>query len=130
MALDPLEKDLLRWKMATKMGIFVEGGGTVSCVSGHYYEDLRSCELCQATHADELLVIKNRAGKKLHVAVPCLKEMVRFKVTDVDDLSRWLDKIKDLRVEAGRRKIEQQEIREAERKRLEKKVIVRKRPGA
>ena len=130
MALDPLEKEHLRRKMATRMGMFLESAKSVSCISGHVYDDLRLCELCQEVHADEILVIKNRAGKKLHVAVDCLKEMVRFKVTDVEDLPRWLDKIKDLWVEDEKRKAAAAAQREEERKRLEKKVIVRKRPTA
>ncbi len=129
MALDPLEKDHLRRKMADRMGIFLESAKAVSCVSGHHYDELRPCELCQATHADELLVIKNRSGKKMIVAVACLKEMIRFQVVvDVEDLGRWLDKIKELRSESEKRKVGQQAARDEERKRLEKKVIVRKRP--
>ncbi len=127
MALDPLEKEHLRQKMANKMGIFLEGGNSVQCVSGHYYEEARPCELCQMTHAHELVVIKNRAFKKMHVAVTCLKEMIRFKVCDAEDLVRWLDKMKDLKVEAERRRAESEVQRQEERKRLEKKVIVRKR---
>ena len=111
------------------MGIFLESGKSVSCVSGHHYEELRPCDLCQTTHADDLLVIKNRAGKKMIVAVSCLKEMIRFQVTDVEDLPRWLEKIKELRVEGEKRKVEQRAARDEERKRLEKKVIVRKRPA-
>jgi len=91
MALDPIEKDVLRRKMAQRMGIFLESGTTVSCVSGHFYFEPHFCDLCQTPHADEILVIKNRAGKKLQVSVPCLKEMVRFRVTDVEDLPRWLE---------------------------------------
>jgi hypothetical protein len=127
MALDPLEKDRLRKKMALKMGIFLESGQTVSCVSGHYYEEPHFCELCQATHAHEMLVIKNRSGKKLLVAAPCLLEMMRFQVTDVEDLPRWMEKLKELKAEEERRKLEKEQLRQEERKLLEKKVIVRKR---
>lgn len=126
MALDPLEREQLRRKMALRMGTF-ESSRVVSCVSGHYYEEPHLCELCQNVHATELLVIKNRAAKKMLVAVPCLKEMVRFQVTDVEDLARWLEKIKELEKEHAARKAEQAVQREEERKRLEKKVIVRKR---
>lgn len=128
MALDPLEKEHLRRKMAAKMGIFLEGGVAVSCVSGHVYSEApHYCELCQSAHADEILVIKNRSGKKMHVAVPCLLEMVRFKVTDVEELPRWLEKVKELRAEEARRRADQEEARREERKKLEKKVIVRRR---
>lgn len=127
MALDPLEKEHLRQRMALKMGVFLESGKSVSCVSGHYYEDAHFCELCQTTHATDLLVIKNRAGKKMLVASNCLKEMVRFKVTDVEDLARWLDKLKALQKEHDQRKLEKEEQRKEERKLLEKKVILRKR---
>ena len=130
MALDPLEKDQLRKKMATRMGVFLEGSKTVSCVSGHVYDEPRPCELCQRTHAEELLVVKNRAGKKLILSVDCLKEMVRFHVTDVEDLSKWLEKIKTLRHEEAKRKEDDVKIRAEERSRLEKKVIVRKRVPA
>ena len=127
MALDPIEKEQLRKKMAMKMGIFLESGSSVSCVSGHYYEEPHHCELCGANHADEILVVKNRGGKKLQVAVPCLREMVRFQVTDVEDFPRWLEKLKDLRAESDRRKVEREAQRQEERKRLEKRTIVRKR---
>jgi hypothetical protein len=127
MALDPLEKDQLRKKMATRMGSFLETGHAVSCVSGHYCEVPGFCELCQSGHAEELLVIKNRSGKKLKVAAPCLREMVRFQVAEVEDLPRWLEKLKELRLESDRRKSEEQRQHEEERKRLEKKVIVRRR---
>jgi hypothetical protein len=127
MALDPLEKERLRKRMALKMGSFLESGKSVSCVSGHYYDEPHLCELCGAVHADEILVVKNRAGRKMSIATPCLREMVRFQVTDVDDLPRWLEKLKELRVEAERRKLEREEQRQEERKRLEKRLIVRKR---
>lgn len=127
MALDPLEKDILRRKMALRMGVFLETGDTVSCVSSHFYFEPHLCELCQTTHADEILVIKNRAGKKMSVGVPCLKEMVRFRVTDVDDLPRWLEKLTELKAEAEKRRQAEALVRMEERKRLEKKVIVRKR---
>lgn len=127
MALDPLEREQLRRKMALRMGAFLESSHTVSCVSGHYYEEPHQCELCQTLHANQLLVIKNRAGKKMLVAVSCLKEMVRFQVADVEDLARWLEKIKSLEKEHMVRKEELAVQRLEERKRLEKKVIVRKR---
>ncbi len=127
MALDPLEKDQLRRKMATRMGSFLEAGPSVSCVSGHTCEEPGLCELCQRVHAEELLVIKNRSGKKLKVAAPCLLEMVRFQVAEVEELPRWLEKLKELRSEAERRKAEAQRQRDEDRKRLEKKVIVRRR---
>ena len=73
--------------------------------------------------------MKNRAGKKLSVAVPCLKEMIRFQVTDVEDFPRWLEKLKELKAEHERRKLENEQLRQEERKRLEKKLIVRKRPA-
>lgn len=128
MALDPLEKDHLRQKMATRMGSFLEGGTSVSCVSGHVFNELRQCELCGRVHAEEILVIKNRAHKKMMVSLDCLKEMVRFKVTDVEDLPKWLEKIKALWSEEDRRKEEEIKKRDEDRRRLEKKVIVRKRP--
>ncbi len=74
------------------------------------------------------MVIKNRAHKKMMVSLDCLKEMVRFSVTDVEDLPKWLEKIKTLWGEEGRRKEEETKKRDDERRRLEKKVIVRKRP--
>lgn len=127
MALDPLEKEQLRRKMATRMGTFLEGAKTVTCISGHTYWELHQCELCQTTHTDEILVIKNRSNKKMHVATTCLKEMIRFHVTDVEDLSQWLEKLKTLRADMERRKQESDLARQEERKKLEKKVIVRKR---
>lgn len=127
MALDPLEKEQLRKKMAVRMGVFLEGGSSVTCISGHTYWEPHDCELCQTPHAEEILVVKNRSGKKMHVALSCLKEMIRFKVTDVEDLAPWLEKLKILRVDMERRKAADAVAREEERKRLEKKVIVRKR---
>ena len=116
--------------MATKLGTFVDVGAPVSCVSGHFYEAPHLCELCGDAHADEIVVIKNRAGRKMQVAVPCLKEMVRFRVVDVEDFPRWLEKIKALRAEDERRQAERELARQEERRRLEKRVIVRKRtPG-
>ncbi len=114
--------------MALRMGIFVGTSPKVTCVSGHYYEEPQGCDLCQAVHAQEALVIKNRAGKKMRVAASCLREMVRFKVTDVEDLPQWLAKMGDLEKEVARRKTEQEKLRQEERQRLEKKVIVRRRP--
>lgn len=127
MALDPLEKERLRRKMATRMGVFLEGGQSVTCISAHTYWEPHFCELCQQTHAEEILVVKNRSGKNWHVATPCLKEMIRFKVTDVEDLAPWLEKFKTLRVDMEKRKAEMELQRQEERKKLEKKVIVRRR---
>ena len=126
--MDPLERDRLRRRMATQMGIFLGGASSVSCVSGHYYDEMHGCELCGDTHTVEILVIKNRAGKKMRVALSCLKEMIRFKVMDVEDLPRWLEKLSELKVELEKRKVEAEALRQEERKKLEKKVIVRKRP--
>ncbi|NBX67879.1 MAG: hypothetical protein EBR01_02815 [Proteobacteria bacterium] len=103
MPMDPLEKDRLRKKMATQMGIFLGGAQTVSCVSSHYFGDAQFCELCGQTHSDDIFVVKNRAGKKT--------------------------KLSELKVDFERRKAEAEVQRQEERKRLEKKVIVRKRPS-
>lgn len=127
MVMDSLEKEHLRRKMAFKMGVFLEEETSVSCVSGHFYVEPHFCDLCQQTHADEVLVIKNRSAKKMIVAVPCLMEMVRFRVAEVEELPRWLAKISELRVGTEKRKEESRRLREEERKKLEKKVIVRKR---
>lgn len=126
MALDPLEKEALRKKMALRMQSFLESSPTASCVSGHVYFEPHPCELCQTTHADEILVIKNRSGKKLRAALPCLKEMIRFRVVEVEDLEKWLPKLKELWTEAEKRREEEKHVRDEERKRLEKKVIIRK----
>lgn len=128
--MDPLERDRLRRKMALKMGVFLENGKSVSCVSGHYNPEPQFCELCQMTDTHELLVIKNRAGKKMHVGVNCLKEMIRFQVTEVEELPRWLDKIGELQKDHERRSAELEQQRNEERKRLEKKFIVRKRDSS
>ncbi len=106
------------------MGIFLESGSTVSCVSAHVYLEPHACDLCQTVHADEILVIKNRSGKKLSVATPCLKEMIRFQVVDADDLPRWLTKISELRSEAEKRKEEEKKTREEERERLGKSALL------
>jgi len=129
MALDPLEKERLRRKMAARMQAFVEGIPMVTCVSGHCYEDPHGCELCGDVHALDLFVIKNRGGKKMLVASSCLKEMVRFQVTEVEELPKWLEKLKILHSEMEARKQEAARLREEERRKLEKKVIVRKRSG-
>ncbi|MFM8270579.1 MAG: hypothetical protein ACKN9V_10365 [Pseudomonadota bacterium] len=126
MALDPLEKERLRRRMAARMQVFVEGTPLVTCVSGHCYEEPHACELCGDTHALDLFVIKNRGGKKMLVASSCLKEMVRFQVTEVEELPKWLEKLKVLHTEMEVRKIEAAKAREEERRRLEKKVIIRK----
>ncbi len=125
-----MEKEQLRRRMALRMQVILESGKSVTCVSGHYNEEPGFCELCHAQHAVELLVIRNRASKVFHVAPACLREMMRFQVTDVDEMPRWLDKLKDLKVEFDKRKQEQERLREEERRRLEKKVIVRKRTNA
>lgn len=113
--------------MATRMASFQESAPAVECVSAHFYDEATFCELCQMTHATELVVVKNRSNKKLRVALPCLKEMIRFQVTDVVDLPRWLEKLRELRVDAEKRKAEKEAERAEQRKLLEKKVIVRKR---
>lgn len=112
------------------MGSFIESGTSVSCVSGHVYDEDHFCELCQDTHAMRLLVIKNRANRKMLVGESCLKEMVRFKVVEVEDLPKWLEKLGELAKQNERRKAEKVLKREEERKLLEKKVIVRKRTTA
>lgn len=128
MAMDPLEKERLRKRMALRMGVFMSSAPSVSCVSAHWYDEPHGCELCDETHAQELLVLRNRAGKHLRVDVKCLAEMVRFKVVDVEDLPRWHAKLGELRAESVRRKEEEARQREEERKRLERKVIVRRQP--
>jgi hypothetical protein len=127
MSLDPLEKERLRRKMAQKMAIFQESAPSVECVSAHYDAEPTYCELCLQTHATELIVVRNRKAKVLRVALPCLKEMIRFKVTDVLDLPKWLEKLRELRVDFEKRKSDQEAVRTEQRKLLEKKVIVRKR---
>ncbi|MBY0370142.1 hypothetical protein K2X33_05610, partial [bacterium] len=127
MALDPMEKDRLRKQMATRMHVILEGGKSVQCVSGHYYEEPAFCDLCQQRHVQEQVVIRNRANKNFHVATACLREMVRFQVTDAEGFAKWLEKMKDLRADFEGRKAELQQRQQEERSRLEKKVIVRKR---
>jgi len=129
MALDPLERDRLRQRMADRMRVFLESGSSVSCVSAHYYDNLHGCELCGDTHTQQCLVIKNRSNKKMVIALECLKEMVKFRVTDVEDLTKWIEKLSELKADAKKRKAEEQVKREEEVKRLEKRVIVRKRPA-
>jgi hypothetical protein len=130
MAMDPLEKERWRRQLATRMHVILEGAKSVQCVSAHYYETPVFCELCQQKHAEELVVIRNRPGKNFHVAVTCLLEMVRFQVVDAVDLGKWTQKMKLLRLEHEKRKQEEGKLREEERKRVEKKVIVRKRDGS
>lgn len=127
--MDALEKELLRKKMAVKMGVFLEGAASVTCVSCHIYssQEPHYCDLCQSSHAEELFVIKNRSGKKMHVAVPCFKEMVKFRVLDLEDLTKWVQKLDELRDESFKRQEEAKKVREEQKKLLEKKVIVRKR---
>ncbi len=128
MALDALEKDRLRQKMAVRLGVFLENSKFLTCISCHYYEEPHTCELCQMTHTEEMVVVKNRANKKMHLALSCLKEMIRFRVVDeVEDLGRWLEKMVELKSDFEKRKLESAHQREEERKRLEKKVILRKR---
>ena len=113
--------------MATQMGIFLEGGESIECISAHYYSDPSGCELCGRTHSQELLVVKNRSGKKMRADLSCVKEMIRFKVTDVSELPRWMEKIKVLKKEEALRKEREAVEQEEQRKKLERKVIVRKR---
>lgn len=125
--MDPLEREQWRNRIALRMGSYLEGSTVATCVSAHYYEDPKMCELCQAEHGQEVYVIKNRSGKKLSVDLVCLKEMVRFRVVDVEELERWLPKMGELKLESEKRRIEVERQRQEERGRLEKKVIVRKR---
>lgn len=127
MPLDPLEKDRLRRKMALKMQVMLGSGKSVTCVSGHYYEEPTPCDLCQERHANEVLVVRNRANNTFKLASACLREMVRFKVTDVEEMPKWLEKIKELKAEHEKRKSEIEKQRQDERERLGKKFIVRKR---
>ena len=128
MALDALEKERLRRKMAQRMAIFLEGTQSVTCVSAHYYDKSHPCDLAQLEDDyHEFLVIKNRSGKKMNISLKNAKEMIRFKVCEVEELSKWLEKLKDLKVEFEKRKSEELLQREEERKRLGKKVILRKR---
>jgi hypothetical protein len=53
--------------------------------------------------------------------------MLRFQVTDVTDLAKWVEKLKELRVEFERRKTEAEKKEADERRAREKKFIVRKR---
>lgn len=126
--MDPLEREHWRRRIATKMGIFLEGGKQVTCVSSHYYDaDPYLCELCQTQHGREVFVIKNRSGKKFHVEIGCLKEMIRFRIVEVEELERWMAKMPDLKLEAIERRKLLEKQREEERSRLERKIIVRKR---
>ena len=111
------------------MGVFLEGASTVTCVSCHLYsfQEPHYCDLCQTNHAEELFVIKNRSGKKMHVAVSCFKEMVKFRVVDLEDLGKWVQKLDELRIEASKREEEAKKTREEQKKLLEKKVMIRKR---
>lgn len=126
MVLDPLEKEHLRKKMATRMAVFLESQTIASCVSAHIYEEDVLCELCQRVHTKDILVMKNRSGKTMKVALSCLKEMVRFRIVDIDDLPRWINKLKELRLDAEKKKIEELQLMEEKRKHLEKKIIIRK----
>ena len=125
--MDPSEKDRLLRKMATQMSIFLGGAQTVTCVSSHYYEKEQGCELCLRTHTLDLFVIKNRAGKKMSLASSCLREMVRFQVTDVEDFPKWLAKISDLKNDVeSRHRAEQCEGRSGGRKTGRKTTIRKK----
>lgn len=126
MGLDPLEKEQLRKRMAQRIQMFAEGDSKVTCVSAHYYDEPAFCELSQERKDPELLVVKNRKGKTMRVSLSSIKEMLRYQVVDVEELERWVEKLKVLKVEAGKRKEAEQAAREEERKKLEKKVIVRK----
>jgi len=128
MALDPMEKDLWRKKMATRMHVILEGGKSVVCVSGHYHDTPTDCDLCLQTHSIEQIVIRNRANKNFKVAESCLREMVRFQVTEAEDFAKWLEKMKGLRADFEARKAVLQSQQEQERRLLEKKVIVRRAP--
>lgn len=109
------------------MRIFLQSSEQVECISAHYNEEPSQCDLCDLRHATKLLVIKNRAGKNLRVADTCLLEMVRFQVADVMDLSRWVNRLKELKVDFERRQDEQKMAQLEQRKKLERRVIVRKR---
>lgn len=125
--MDSLEKEQWRKRIALRMGSFLEGSNIATCVSAHYYADAKPCELCQTQHGQEVYVIKNRSGKKLHADLTCLKEMIRFRVVEVEELERWLPKMSLLKVEDEKRRAEVEKQRQEERSRLERKVIVRKR---
>ncbi len=130
MSLDPLEKEQLRRKMATRMSVFLEGGKLAQCVSAHFHPDApHGCELCLKAHAVEYFVIKNRGGKKFGASLDCLKEMIRFQVVDVEELSKWILKLPELRQEYAKKQEENRLHREEERKKLERKVMVRKKEG-
>ncbi len=126
MVLDPLEKEHLRKKMATRISMFLESQSIATCVSAHIYEEETFCELCQTTHTKDILVIRNRSGKTMKVALSCLKEMIRFRIVEIDELPRWMNKLKELRIEAEKKKAEELQLMEEKRKALEKKVIVRR----
>lgn len=127
MALDPLEKQRLREKMALRMKAFTGVTPSVTCLASHWVETPHVCELCLEAHSNEVMSLKNRGGKKMVAAVPCIKEMVRFQVVDVEDLEKWIARLPELKAEALKRIEEQNRLREEERRRLERKVIVRKR---
>lgn len=130
MALDPLEKERLRRRMADRMTVFQETVNRLTCISAHHYDEPHYCELCQTQHTEEIVVVRNRSGKLLRTSPQCLKEMIRFRITDdVEDLAKWLEKLSLLRVESEKRKAENEKARAEERSRLEKKVIVRRRNG-
>ncbi len=127
MGLDPMEKDKLRRRMALKMQVFAEGQSKVTCVSAHYHDEPVYCELAEAKTSDsELLVVKNRSGKTMRAGLSSLREIIRYQIVDVEDLEKWIEKLKELRQESVKRKQLELLAREEERKKLEKKVIVRK----
>ncbi len=126
--MDPLEREHWRNRIALRMGSFQEGSRQVTCVSAHFYDSTpHRCELCYTDHGHEVFVIKNRSGKKLSAEISCLKEMIRFRVVEVEELERWLPKMGELKLEVENRRQEAERLRQEERVRLERKVIVRKR---
>ncbi len=128
--MDPLEREKWRRQLAVRMGVIQEGGPSVACVSAHYYDAAAFCDLCQQKNTVELLVIRNRAGKNFGVAPACLLEMVRFQVVDAVDLGKWTLKLKALRQDHEDRKAEFEKTQLELRRKMEKKVIVRKKDAS
>lgn len=126
MALDPLEREHLKRRMAVRMQVFQEGDPHVTCISAHFVDAPAYCDLAEMVVDCEVMVIRNRSGKTMKVSLSSLKEMVRFKIADVQDLEKWLEKLKELKHEAHRRREQEAIERVEERKRLERKIIVRK----
>ena len=127
MVLDALEKQRLRKKMALRMSAFLGNSRELVCVSGHWYPSPQFCELSQTSEDNEMMVVKNRAGKKMKISVTSLRDMIRFQVVEAKDFERWLEKLPALKLESLKREESALKEREEERRRLEKKVIVRKR---